>query len=232
MIRDPMPLVTAIFRGILRAFRGDLSLASACRWMVRCAGVVVFVAAALGAIPANAQSDPFAQPGGVSKPSAPIILHGRDYVVVPDAEYRNFTIKWTRPANSGGGRILEYRITRSKAALSLGQDPARCDLLSESVLPYVADSFEAFVGSDVFEFTDGTNIAHRNCVRWHISARNAAGWGPAAETNPLLTRAGSTDVCGGDGKGVPTRADWHSVGQKRSNFKLHRQRGFGGRRLV
>ena len=191
-----MPLVTAIFCGILRAFRGELSLAPRFRPIVQCASVVAFVAVALGAFPANAQSDPFAQPGGISKPSAPIILHGSDYVAVPDAEYRNFTIKWTRPANSGGGRILEYRITRSKAALSLGQDPARCDLLSESVLPYVADSFEAFIGPDVFEFTDDTNIPHRNCVRWHISARSAAGWGPAAATNPLLTRAGSTDRCG------------------------------------
>ena len=215
MIRDPMPLVTAIFRGILRAFRGDLSLAPACRWMVRCAGVVVFVAAALGALPANAQSDPFAQPGGVSKPSAPIILHGHDYVAVPNyvtltvgsvvtISLINFAIKWTRPENSGGGRILEYRITRSKAALSLGQDPARCDLLSESVLPYVADSYEAFVGPDVFEFADETtDIPHGNCVRWHISARNAAGWGAVTVTNPLLTRAGRTDVCGGDSKGVP-----------------------------
>ena len=198
-----MSLVTAIFRGILRAFRGDLSLAPRFRPIVQCAAAAACAAAALVALPASAQSDPFAQPGGISKPSAPIILHGSDYVVVPDAEYRNFTIKWTRPANSGGGRILEYRITRSKAPLSLGQDPARCDLLSEAALPYVADSFEAFIGPDVFEFTDGTNIPHRNCVRWHISARNAAGWGPAAATNPLLTRAGSTDVCGGDGKGVP-----------------------------
>ena len=211
-----MPLVTAIFRGILRAFRGDLSLAPACRWMVRCAGVVVFVAAALGALPANAQSDPFAQPGGVSKPSAPIILHGEDFVAVPNyiavtidsivTTSLNFTIKWTRPANSGGGRILEYRITRSKAALTGAQDPARCDLLGDpgnGDIRYVADSYEAFVGPDVFEFTDETNIAHGNCVRWHISARNAAGWGAAAETNPLLTRPESTDSCAG-GTQAPT----------------------------
>ena len=201
-----MSLVTAIFRGILRAFRGDLSLAPHFRPIVQCAAAVAFAAAALVALPANAQSDPFAQPGGISKPSAPIILHGSDYVAVPDAEYENFTIKWTRPANSGGGRILEYRITRSKAALSGPQDPARCDLLSEpgnQDITYTTDNFEAFVGSDVFEFTDGTSIAHRNCVQWHISARNAAGWGPAAATNPLLTRAGSTDSCAG-GKQAPT----------------------------
>ena len=202
-----MSLVTAIFRGILRAFRGDLSLAPRFRPIVQCASVVAFAAAALVALPASAQSDPFAQPGGVSKPSAPIILPGRDYVVVPDAEYRNFTIKWTRPANSGGGRILEYRITRSKAELIGAQDPARCDLLGDpgnGNIRYAADSYEAFVGPDVFELSDETNIAHRNCVQWHISARNAAGWGPAAETNPLLTRAGSTDRCGPGGAQAPT----------------------------
>ena len=202
-----MPLVTAIFRGILRAFRGDLSLAPHFRPIVQCAAAVACAAAALVALPASAQSDPFAQPGGVSKPSAPIILHGRDYVAVPDAEYRNFTIKWTRPANSGGGRILEYRITRSKAPLSGPQDPARCDLLSEPgnrSITYAADNFEVFRGPDVFELSDGTNIAHGNCVRWHISARNAAGWGPAAVTNPLLTRAGSTDRCGPGGAQAPT----------------------------
>ena len=193
-----MSLVTAIFRGILRAFRGDLSLAPRFRPIVQCAAAAACAAAALVALPASAQSDPFAQPGGVSKPSAPIILPGRDYVAVPDAEYRNFTIKWTRPANSGGGQILEYRITRSIAPLLLGQDPARCDLLTEPGnrdITYAADNFEAFVDSDAFEFTDGTNIPHRNCVRWHISARNAAGWGPAATTNALLTRHGDTDRC-------------------------------------
>ena len=202
-----MPLVTAIFRGILRAFRGDLSLAPACRRMVQCGAAVVFAAAAPGALPASAQSDPFAQPGGVSKPSAPIILNSRDYVAAPDAEYRNFTIKWARPANSGGGRILEYRITRSKAPLSGRQDPARCDLLSEPgnhSIRYAADSFEAFRGPDVFELSDGTNISHGNCVRWHISARNAAGWGPAAATNPLLTRHGNTDRCDVNPAQAPT----------------------------
>ena len=109
--------------------------------------------------------------------------------------------KQRRRSNSG---ISHHPL---QGALSGAQDPARCDLLSEpgnQSITYAADNFEAFVGSDVFELSDGTNIAHRNCVRWHISARNAAGWGPAAVTNPLLTRAGSTDRCGPGGAQAPT----------------------------
>ena len=197
-----MPLVTAIFRGILRAFRGDLSLASACRRMVQCGAAVVFAAAAPGALPASAQSDPFAQPN-VSVPSAPVLYKAPS----GDSDYANILMKWARPKNNGGGRILEYRIIRQIKVLSETHDPVSCD----SVSGYVNSGPTVLKGPDVFEFSNniGSDIGHGTCVRWQISARNSAGWGQAAITDPLLRRPSHRDICSG-ARHVPLHGSQYS----------------------
>ena len=120
-------------------------------------------------------------------------------------------LRWGAPLHSDGGEILEYRVRRQRsvsgAVSKTGSNswPALCDALAANQWNRPT-SYKHF-GPDVFEHTYDTidahlsGLANYSCYRFYVSARNAAGWGPEAVTDPVMVRparGGSAVSCRAD----------------------------------
>ena len=120
-------------------------------------------------------------------------------------------LRWGAPLHSDGGEILEYRVRRQRsvsgAVSKTGSNswPALCDALAANQWNRPT-SYKHF-GRDVFEHTYDTidahlsGLANYSCYRFYVSARNAAGWGPEAVTDPVMVRparGGSAVSCRAD----------------------------------
>ena len=120
-------------------------------------------------------------------------------------------LRWGAPLHSDGGEILEYRVRRQRsvsgAVSKTGNNswPALCDTLAAN--QWNRPTGYTNFGPDVFEHTYDTidahlaGLANYSCYRFYVSARNAAGWGPEAVTDPIMVRparGGSAVSCRAD----------------------------------
>ena len=120
-------------------------------------------------------------------------------------------LRWGAPLHSDGGEILEYRVRRQRsvsgAVSKTGSNswPALCDTLAAN--QWNRPTGYTNFGPDVFEHTYDTidahlaGLANYSCYRFYVSARNAAGWGPEAVTDPIMVRparGGSAVSCRAD----------------------------------
>ena len=146
----------------------------------------------------TAPDDPFQAPP-VIKSAAPVVpeLLAYDGANLGGA----LTLRWGAPLDSGRGGVLQYRARaqRSVAGVVNGSTyPGKCDALGENQWDAPED-YEYF-DPNVFEKTYDS-LANHACWRFFVSARNAAGWGVEAVTDPLLTRSpqgGSAVNCAAD----------------------------------
>ena len=146
----------------------------------------------------TAPEDPFQAPP-VIKSAAPVVpeLLAYDGANLGGA----LTLRWGAPLDSGRGGVLQYRARAQRSvagAVNGNTDPVKCDTLRENQWDAPED-YEYF-DPNVFEKTYDS-LANHACWRFFVSARNTAGWGVEAVTDPLLTRSpqgGSAVNCEAD----------------------------------
>ena len=122
----------------------------------------------------------------VSLPGAPVIT--RAITANLSSVAVTFTFFWRPPVNNGGGEITAYRYRKSESnstAITKKSDPVDCDNLSANDW---SDSDTYHNVGLAFSHTRSETIGDGACFRYHISAKNAAGWGREVTTDPILAR--------------------------------------------
>ena len=131
-------------------------------------------------------------PVNVSKPAGPLVFDPR-YPGDFDLPNNVIRVRWGRPLNIGGGKIMEYRVRTQRsvpgivARTGAASDPARCNVLRDDHWAAPASTYTN-ISHNVFQ-TTFRNLARDVCWRFYVSARNAAGWGAEVATNPIMNRA-------------------------------------------
>ena len=148
----------------------------------------------------TAPEDPYEAPP-VIKSAAPVVpeLLAYDGANLGTA----LVLRWGAPLDSGRGGVLQYRARAQRTvagAVNGNTYPGKCDDLARKENQWDAPEDYEYFDPNVFEKTYDS-LANHTCWRFFVSARNAAGWGAEAVTDPLLTRSpqgGSAVSCPAD----------------------------------